>query len=126
VNLRPVLFLAFLLGCDTRQAGVLLPPDKKICTFNTLVLELPRGETLYRLNSSPLGREKLTHYLSSDFPMRPDSMRVVVIRADSTRTLDLAWILGAIGRAHGWAYAAFDPTCRLEIPSMSSPIHASS
>jgi len=125
MNLRPVLLLAFVLGCDADQAAVLLPPDKKVCAWTTLVLDLPRGETLYRLNTGPLEREKLTQYLSSDFPIRPESVRVVVIRADSTRTPDLAWILRAIGRAHGRAYAAFDSTCRLEIPSVSSPIHAS-
>ena len=115
-TIRNYLCLTLVLAsaCWSNTPAVLRPADPAACKWGTVFFELKNGETVYRLNTSPFDSAKVATFFLQSFAQRPDSSRIIMVRADSNRGSDLQWLLQKVATVRGRAYA-FDPKCRLEM-----------
>ena len=85
------------------------------------LLDLPAGGG-YELNMTPYDSTRLAHWFDVQLAHRIPEQRIVMVRLDSTRRVELRWLIPAIERAGAGAYEA-DPTCTppIRVPAPAAP-----
>lgn len=73
------------------------------------MLELPASGG-YRLNATPFDSTTLAEWFQTYLPDAPPERQIVFVRADSSRTSELRWLVPAIERTGAGAYEP-DSTC---------------
>jgi len=120
MELRLVIILvvaALVSGCKAEPRKVLMMrSDIGVCdqAKGAPVIELP-ADGSYLLNRKLQTRGQLEKWIGSDLgPLQP-SNRFVIVRFDSTRGPELAWIIPAVNKIGGEAISP--PPCPFELAS---------
>jgi hypothetical protein len=102
-------------GCKAEPRKVLMMrTDIGVCdqAKGAPVVELP-ADGSYLLNRQPQTRGQLEEWMGSDLGPLKSSNRFVIVRFDSTRGPELAWIIPAVNKIGGEVVSP--PPCSFEI-----------
>ena len=81
------------------------------------VIELP-ADGSYLLNHKPQTRAQLEKWMRTDLGPLQSSNRFVIVRFDSTRGPELAWIIPAVSKIGGEVISP--PACPFELTSLAT------
>jgi hypothetical protein len=120
MELRPIVtsvVAALVAGCEAEQHKVLMMrSDIRVCdqAKGAPVIELP-ADGSYLLDRKPQTRGQLEKWVSTTLGPLESSNRFVIVRFDSTRGRELAWIIPAVNRVGGEVISP--PPCPFELTS---------
>ena len=105
-----------LAACQrTERRAELLPPNAAACQPNAYFVELPPGHE-FRLNGNTHDSTQTMRWVREVLARRDSSGKYVNVRADSSRSRDLHWLVIEMQKAGARAYQ-FDSSCHVMISS---------
>jgi hypothetical protein len=105
------------LACGRAESASLREPDSQSCTADAYLLALPASGG-FVLNSELRDSAALSGWLRNVLPRRTGTGRNVNVVAAQSRQRELDWLVPAIRRAGGEAFA-LDRACRIAIPNLT-------
>lgn len=105
---------AFVSGCKADPPVLMMRSDIGVCdqAKGAPVLNLP-ADGSYLLNRKPHTRSQLEKWIKTDLRAVQSSTRFVIVRFDSARGPELAWIIPAVDKAGGEVISP--PPCPFEL-----------
>ncbi len=107
---------ALVSGCKAEPPVLMMRSDIGVCdqARGAPVIDLP-ADGSYLLNRKPHTRSQLEKWMKTDLGALQSSTRFVIVRFDSTRGPELAWIIPAVDKAGGEVISP--PPCPFELTS---------
>ncbi len=107
---------ALVGGCKAEPPVLMMRSDIGVCdqARGAPVIDLP-ADGSYLLNRKPNTRSQLEKWMKTDLGALQSSTRFVIVRFDSTRGPELAWIIPAVDKAGGEVISP--PPCPFELTS---------
>ena len=107
---------ALASGCKADPPVLMMRSDIGVCdqAKGAPVIQLP-ADGSYLLNRKPQTRSQLEEWIRSDPGSLQSSNRFVIVRFDSTRGRELAWIIPAVNKIGGQVVSP--PPCPFELTS---------
>lgn len=102
-----------LIACQKPDQRAFLPYDASDCRPDVYLLGLPRGGG-FTLNDEQRDSAQVAKWIREVLPKRDSSVRIVFIRADSSRKKEIPWLLPAITSVRARVYAD-DGSCKTAV-----------